>query len=614
MRPNGGLFLVFDCENVAEVQNCYMRNWIPSFATRALWAMFLALTCWQARPASAQGLDGGAGVISGGVVIQQPPIAGPVAPAALPTAPSIVQGPASQTNIAESTITLSVQAAGTEPLSYQWKENGTNIVGATNSSLILTNAQPSQSGSYLVTVSNVVGSIDSDPAIVTVTPIGPPQILLQPQTLTIIAGGTATFTVEATNGVPLSYQWSRNGIVIQGATGSSVSITNVQPTDMGDYSVMVSNDEGGTASALAGLTVTTVDFRQLMIGSIVATNGQVVVPINLISLGNEHSVAFSLGFNANVLTSPSAALAFDPTSTNAVGTSSAGSSRQLHVGLSAEGASILNTDTSLLANGLLGITVTLPQAEHFLLGTQSVVSVSFGLAEGVDPAAAALHAGLSIETMPTGFSLTDTNGTNLDASITVLAQGTAGRMSDQVVDQSGLFVQTVTVINPAAMTLQNIDVVVHGLTNDSLGNMIRVFNIAGTTLSGAPYVQFGPLAPASSVTLTVEFYVSDRTTKPTPVYEFQTTAPAVPTIGSGSPTSLSGRFVNNQVLLDFPTTSGVTYYVQYSGSATSTNWLTSLPGIAGTGSAALWIDDGPPRTASSPSTNTIRFYRLVTYP
>jgi hypothetical protein len=49
---------------------------------------------------------------------------------------------------------------------YQWQINGTNIAGATNASLALTNSQPSQSGIYTVILTNLAGSVTSAPALV----------------------------------------------------------------------------------------------------------------------------------------------------------------------------------------------------------------------------------------------------------------------------------------------------------------------------------------------------------------------------------------------------------------------------------------------------------------
>ena len=83
-------------------------------------------------------------------------------------APSINAQPASQTVLAGSNVTFRVTAAGTAPLSYQWQFSGTNLAGATGTSLTLSNVQPAQAGSYAVLVTNAFGSITSSNALLTV--------------------------------------------------------------------------------------------------------------------------------------------------------------------------------------------------------------------------------------------------------------------------------------------------------------------------------------------------------------------------------------------------------------------------------------------------------------
>ena len=84
----------------------------------------------------------------------------------------------------------------------------------------------------------------------------PPAITNLPQSLTVTQGLSATFTVGASGSAPFTYQWSFNSANISGATASSYTRTNVQPTDAGTYSVVVSNSAGSaTSSPPAILTV-----------------------------------------------------------------------------------------------------------------------------------------------------------------------------------------------------------------------------------------------------------------------------------------------------------------------------------------------------------------------
>jgi endonuclease/exonuclease/phosphatase family metal-dependent hydrolase len=82
-----------------------------------------------------------------------------------------------------------------------------------------------------------------------------PAITLQPQSQIIPPGSNVTFSVVATGEAPLNYQWRLNGTTITGANNTSCSITNVQFTDAGNYSVLVTNNLGSVTSSLATLIV-----------------------------------------------------------------------------------------------------------------------------------------------------------------------------------------------------------------------------------------------------------------------------------------------------------------------------------------------------------------------
>jgi hypothetical protein len=82
--------------------------------------------------------------------------------------PIISRQPQSQTVVAGASVVFTVMAPN-GPLSYQWLFNGTNIAGATNATLTLTNVQPGAAGNYQVIISNASGSVTSVVALLTVT-------------------------------------------------------------------------------------------------------------------------------------------------------------------------------------------------------------------------------------------------------------------------------------------------------------------------------------------------------------------------------------------------------------------------------------------------------------
>jgi hypothetical protein len=83
-----------------------------------------------------------------------------------------------------------------------------------------------------------------------------PYIVTQPKGLTVNAGQTATFVVESRSATPVTYQWKKNKVAIQGATSSSYSTAPVSAADDGtDYSVVVTSPSGSVTSEIAELTV-----------------------------------------------------------------------------------------------------------------------------------------------------------------------------------------------------------------------------------------------------------------------------------------------------------------------------------------------------------------------
>ena len=172
------------------------------------------------------------------------------------TIPVIVNQPVSQTVASGSAVTFSVVASGTAPLSYQWRKDGTAIGGATSNALSLTNATTVNGGRYSVVVTNTVGSATSSEATLSVTAASTlPSMTTQPASVNVSVGGNATFSVSATGTAPLSFQWSKNGVSIPGATSGALTLTDVQPTDAGSYAVVVGNVAGNTTSNAATLTV-----------------------------------------------------------------------------------------------------------------------------------------------------------------------------------------------------------------------------------------------------------------------------------------------------------------------------------------------------------------------
>ncbi|HEY1786511.1 MAG TPA: LamG-like jellyroll fold domain-containing protein [Verrucomicrobiae bacterium] len=102
------------------------------------------------------------------------------------------------------------------------------------------------------TVSATVSGVITTSATITVATT-PPIITQKPVNVTAAVNDTVNFSVSGIGG-SLSYQWSFGGNPIAGATGSTLTVTNVAYSSAGTYSVLVSNT-AGTTNLPAALTV-----------------------------------------------------------------------------------------------------------------------------------------------------------------------------------------------------------------------------------------------------------------------------------------------------------------------------------------------------------------------
>ena len=169
------------------------------------------------------------------------------------TPPAITTQPQGKTICTGGSVTFSVEARGTTPLSYQWNKDGTAIPGATSASYAIESASASDAGSYTVTVRNSAGNVSSGPATLTVNV--PPTISAHPSAQTACAGSSVLMSVSATGTPPLSYQWRKDDAAIAGATTAILTLPAVTSADAGAYTVVVTNACGSVTSEAALLAV-----------------------------------------------------------------------------------------------------------------------------------------------------------------------------------------------------------------------------------------------------------------------------------------------------------------------------------------------------------------------
>ena len=190
-------------------------------------------------------------------------------------APLLSPQPVNCTNDAATTATFSVTGVGAAPISYQWLKNGANlndvgnISGSTTATLTLSNVFGADAGGYSVVLSNASGTVTSVVATLTVID---PLLTSQPMNQFTNAGQCVSFSVTALGTQPLAYRWRKEGVELAGAMSPTLTLTNLQATNAGNYDVVVSNTFGSVTSAVAVLTLNLAVPDSLNPGA----NGQVV--------------------------------------------------------------------------------------------------------------------------------------------------------------------------------------------------------------------------------------------------------------------------------------------------------------------------------------------------
>jgi hypothetical protein len=173
--------------------------------------------------------------------------------------PAITTQPVSQTVCAGEPAVFSVAANGTGPFTYQWRKNGTNIPGATGSSLNFATVASSDAGLYDVAVSGACGNVASNAALLTVNTA--PVVTTQPLDQTVCPGANATFTAAASGSPSPAVQWQvsvdgANYADLPGATSATLTLPAVTAMQNGTrYRAIFTNSCGAINSSPALLNV-----------------------------------------------------------------------------------------------------------------------------------------------------------------------------------------------------------------------------------------------------------------------------------------------------------------------------------------------------------------------
>lgn len=170
----------------------------------------------------------------------------PIANLVVTSAPPVfIQQPASISVLAGQSATLNSLATGSNPLRYQWYFQNVPLLDNTNRQLVLNPLTLSLAGQYFVLVSNQFGVATS--AVVQITVCQPPVLSQGVSNIVADAGSTVLLSVSAEGTGTLVYSWQFNGATVPG-NGSTLALSNIQPSKAGYYRVSVANQYGSISS------------------------------------------------------------------------------------------------------------------------------------------------------------------------------------------------------------------------------------------------------------------------------------------------------------------------------------------------------------------------------
>lgn len=165
----------------------------------------------------------------------------------------ILRQPSNQIASVGGSATFQVVAAGND-LRYQWEFNGNPILGATQPSFTINNVFAYEYGSYRVLVYDSINQIYSDEVTLSER-VTAPRILWQTQSQNVSEGELIDLAVEVSGSAPLTYEWFKNNVLIDGVDGKVHQLGNVSEADGGSYTVKISNPAGFVISAPIQISV-----------------------------------------------------------------------------------------------------------------------------------------------------------------------------------------------------------------------------------------------------------------------------------------------------------------------------------------------------------------------
>lgn len=156
-----------------------------------------------------------------------------------------------QTILAGDDLLIEPTFLGPAPSQYRWyfNFNPVAIPNATGPTLLIPNAQSVHQGEYFVSVVNAHGPSSSLPVSIRVEP-SRPRVTSPAQEQSIAEGDTGSIEFTARGSFPMTVQWYRDGVALEGETNTVLHIVQARPSDAGRWTLVARNALGSAEASI----------------------------------------------------------------------------------------------------------------------------------------------------------------------------------------------------------------------------------------------------------------------------------------------------------------------------------------------------------------------------